>query len=275
MYYARLEEDLRRGESMALERVYGLQLFHADPLNFSEHSLLSLVNTSHVPLDNLDKLLLFNDELATWVFLEGRERVLYDYLREGVPYHVLMTASLLKINGLGGPERLTTLLRHLYKQGILSVNGKIGLNQKIYQQGPIFKDIPMIELLVTKRCNLGCAYCFAESNQKMQDMELKTALKAVDHLMEMPFNNFYIKFNGGEPLLRRDLLEEISRYTLERFQQVKGEGYLLFEVTTGIGSPRTFGRLGRLGQRILLFAAGAHHQQRGPEDPTRTIHLNP
>ncbi len=232
MYYTKLKPELEEEEALSLQDFFAIPLYDSKPPHLSENSLLSFVNTGTIPLENKDNLLLFNPELATWVFLEGKERLLYDYLREGVRYSTLLTASLLKLNGWGGEKRLNNLLAHLYDRGMLSVDGKSGLNQKAYHEGPLFRDIPMMELLVTGRCNLGCVYCFAEANQKKQDMKLETALKAVDHLMEMPFNNFYIKFNGGEPLLRKDLLEKTCQYTIEKLQQVKKEGHLLFEVTT-------------------------------------------
>lgn len=232
MYYTKLKPEREKEEAASLQDLFGIPPYDSHPPHLSENSLLSFVNTTTIPLDNKDNLLLFNPELATWVFLEGKERPLYDYLREGVRYSTLLTASMLKVNGLGGEKRLNNLLAHLYDRGLLSVDGKSGLNQEAYHEGPLFRDIPMMEMLITGRCNLGCPYCFAEANQKKQDMKVETALKAIDHLMEMPFKNFYIKFNGGEPLLRKDLLEKTCQYTIEKLQQVKKEGYLLFEVTT-------------------------------------------
>lgn len=232
MYYTKLKPELEKKEAEILQDLFGITLYDPQPPQLSENSLLSFANTTSIPLDNKNNLLLFNPQLATWVFLEGKERLLYDYLREGARYSTLLTASLFKVNGLGGKDRLNNLLAHLYDRGLLLVDGKSGLNQEAYHQGPLFNDIPMMEMLVTGRCNLGCSYCFAEANQKKQDMKVETALKAVDHLIEMPFNHFYIKFDGGEPLLRKDLLEETCQYTLEKFRQVKKEGYLLFEVTT-------------------------------------------
>lgn len=268
MYYTKLKPELEKKEIEILQDLFGITLYDSQPPHLSENSLLSFVNTFTIPLDNKDKLLLFNPELATWVFLEGKERLLYDYLREGVRYYTLLTASMLKVNGLGGKNRLNNLLAHLYDRGLLSVNGKSGLNQEAYHQGPLFNDIPMMEMLVTRRCNLGCSYCFAEANQKKQDMKLETALKAVDHLMQMPFNHFYIKFNGGEPLLRKDLLEKTCQYTIEKFRQFKKEGYLLFEVTTnGTLIDREAVRLfKRFNMRVLISIDGPErlHDQARP-----------
>lgn len=267
MYYTKLKPEFEKEEVESIQDIFGIPLYDSNPPQLSENSQLSFVNTGTIPLENKDNLLLFNPELATWVFLEGKERLLYDYLREGVRYTTLLTASLLKINGWGGEKRLNNLLTHLYDRGMLSVDGKSGLNQEAYHEGPLFRDIPMMELLVTGRCNLGCSYCFAEANQKKQDMKLETALKAVDYLLEMPFNNFYIKFNGGEPLLRKDLLEKICQYTIEKLQKVKKEGYLLFEVTTNgtLIDKEAVELFKRFNMRVLISIDGTeklHHQAR-------------
>ncbi len=229
------------------------------------------MNTKTIPSHQKGKLLLFNSDLATWCFLAGRERVLYDYLHEGVSYSTLLTASLLKENGLKGVDRLNILLAHLYERGMLIVDGKISLNQNIYLRGPLFSDIPFLELLVTKRCNMGCVYCFAEDKQTKQDMELETAFRSVDHLMEMPSHSFYIKFNGGEPLLRKDLIEEVSKYAIERLRKVKKEGYLLFEVTTNgtLVDKEAVELFKRFNMRVLISLDGPenlHNQTRPYKD---------
>jgi len=236
-----------------------------------EGSWLSLINTRTIPLNKTGKLLLFNADLATWCFLEGRERILYDYLHEGVSYSTLVTASLLKENGLNGVNRLNSLLAHLYERGMLMVDKKMSLNQNIFSQGPLFSDIPLVELLITKRCNLSCAYCFADDKQTKQDMALETAFRSVGRLMEMPSHRFYIKFNGGEPLLRKDLLEEIGEYVIKRLREVKKEGYLLFEVTTNgtLINRQAIDLFKRFNMRVLISLDGPekiHNQVRPYKD---------
>jgi radical SAM protein with 4Fe4S-binding SPASM domain len=264
MYYTKLNPDLENEELVILQEFFDVRLSNPEPLQLSENSLLSFVNTRPISLDEPDKkgkLLLFNSSLATWCFLEGRERSLYDYLHEGTQYSTLLTASMLKVNGWGGPERINKILAHLYARGMLLVDGNASLNQEIYREGPLYKDLPMMELLITRKCNLGCAYCFAASHQKQPDMELETALNAVDQLMAMPFNNFYIKFNGGEPLLRKDLLEKISSYTLKKFREIKGEGFLLFEITTNgtLVDEEAIELFRKFNMRVLISIDGPEH----------------
>ncbi|MCU0285342.1 MAG: radical SAM protein [Acidobacteria bacterium] len=267
MYYTRLTRGIENEENQMLHENYGIRLYNPLP-DLSGDSLLSFSNTTSIKLDRVntganDKLLLFNPELATWVFLEGRERLLYDYLHadEGVRYSTLLSASLLKINGLGGAERLNPLLSHLYYRGMLSIDGQTGLNQEIYRHGPIFSDIPMMEFLVTRRCNLECKYCFAKANEIQQDMDLETAFKAVEYLTAMPFHSYYIKFNGGEPLLRKDLIEKISQYAVDKFREHKKEGYLLFEITTNgtLIDEEALKLFKRFNIRVLISIDGPGH----------------
>ena len=78
MYYTKLKPELEKEEAASLQDLFGIPLYDSDPPHLSENSLLSFVNTFTIPLDNKDNLLLFNPQLATWIFLEGKERLLYD-----------------------------------------------------------------------------------------------------------------------------------------------------------------------------------------------------
>jgi radical SAM protein with 4Fe4S-binding SPASM domain len=217
-----------------------------------------LINTKTIPVDSKNRLLLFNPELATWCFLEDRERVLYDYLKEGVEYSTLQSVSFIKENGLGGGERLNSMLTHLYDQGMLQINRQEYINQELYRKGPLFIDIPMLELWLTQKCNLKCSYCFANSGLLNKDMNYETAAKAIDQMLELPGSNIYIKFSGGEPLIKTDLMEKICDYTIEKMVKIKTDGYLLFEVTTNgtLIDKKTADLFKKYNMRILVSLDG-------------------
>lgn len=227
MYYTRLSPRHEKEEFAFFRDSSSLALPYFSLPVFKENSMLKLTDTKTIPLNRKDRLLLFNPELATWCFLEEREVSVYEPLQQGISY-----SALLAMEGLGDSDRLSTLLRHLYRLGLLALDDRTGICQDIYHAGPIFRDIPLLEILLTKRCNLRCSYCFAWDGWKESDMELETALKAVDRLMNTPYKNFYIKFDGGEPLLKKDLLERTVQHTIEQVHKRKSGGYLLFEVTT-------------------------------------------
>ena len=63
---------------------------------------------------------------------------------------------------------------------------------------------------VTNSCNYGCRYCIFSSTPRKPEGELSTerALGVVDELADAGFT--HIKFTGGEPMLRPDLLDILS-----------------------------------------------------------------
>ena len=67
---------------------------------------------------------------------------------------------------------------------------------------------------ITNTCNYHCSYCIFSSETKRYENELTTdeVKKAIKELKE---NNFtYIKFTGGEPFVRKDMVE-ILKYASE------------------------------------------------------------
>lgn len=85
---------------------------------------------------------------------------------------------------------------------------------------------PALFLMIpTNRCNLGCVYCHAEAGQATdysKDMTEATARKAVDFLLTSPNpllkpgGEFAIEFQGGECLLRWDLIKQVMDYADQR-----------------------------------------------------------
>jgi len=71
---------------------------------------------------------------------------------------------------------------------------------------------------VTDRCNLRCAYCYLP--HKREDMSLETGLAVVDAVFRSAVKHGYkkvkLKYAGGEPLLRFDLMEELHRYAQQQ-----------------------------------------------------------
>ena len=67
---------------------------------------------------------------------------------------------------------------------------------------------PIVVWNITRRCNLKCVHCYADSHN---DIELKTeeCLEIIDKLSS--FKVPIILFSGGEPLLRKDLID-IAEY---------------------------------------------------------------
>lgn len=74
------------------------------------------------------------------------------------------------------------------------------------------EQIRLLVLRLTERCNLHCAYCYAAYPQsRVSDMDAETALRAVE-LCCPAGGEMRIQFTGGEPLLRLDVMEEVSAF---------------------------------------------------------------
>lgn len=74
-------------------------------------------------------------------------------------------------------------------------------------------------MVPTNRCNMGCDYCHAEAGQAGDyslDMKEETAYKAVDYFLSVPGlekrGELHIEFQGGECLLRWDLVQKVMDY---------------------------------------------------------------
>ena len=78
-----------------------------------------------------------------------------------------------------------------------------------------------VTLQITNQCNLRCSYCY-EHNKKCGSMDIYTAKKCIDILLDMYENNtefigkhskgLIIDFIGGEPLLEAKLIEDTCDY---------------------------------------------------------------
>lgn len=73
-----------------------------------------------------------------------------------------------------------------------------------------------ITFIVTEDCNLRCKYCYQVHKNNKKNMDLETAKKAVDHILDHPeiysAKSVVWEFIGGEPLLQVDLIDKIMDY---------------------------------------------------------------
>lgn len=76
-------------------------------------------------------------------------------------------------------------------------------------------DRPLVVWNVTYRCNLKCSHCYIDADEQCSGDELTTeqARAMIDDLAEMQVP--VLLFSGGEPLMRKDVLE-LGRYATDR-----------------------------------------------------------
>jgi uncharacterized protein len=77
--------------------------------------------------------------------------------------------------------------------------------------------IQSLSLNVAQACNMSCGYCYASEGTFGGDarlMRLETAKAAVDRLLieSAPGSDVVVGFMGGEPLLNRSVVHEVTRY---------------------------------------------------------------
>jgi len=118
-------------------------------------------------------------------------------------------------------------------------------------------------LHLTDSCNLRCDYCYLPHRPIF--MSLETAKQTVDKLLEMAFTHGYpkikLKYAGGEPLLKFDLLQSIHAYASAAASQ---QGIELEEVVLTNGTLLTKEKaavIKSLGLRLMisLDGVGASH----------------
>ena len=80
---------------------------------------------------------------------------------------------------------------------------------------PLRASTPLsVELYITRRCNLNCAYCYADASYGLktrEEMNSKTIYNLIDQMADLEVSS--VTLAGGEPTLRPDLPEIVHRLT--------------------------------------------------------------
>jgi len=116
------------------------------------------------------------------------------------------------------------------------------LNNLGLDMAPLVNDEPLkdppvraLSLAVAQKCNLGCAYCYAQQGEfggLAKSMPLSTALESVDLLFRdaTPGERVNLSFLGGEPLMNRRAIHAATTRAMELSEQ-KGVP-VTFSITT-------------------------------------------
>ncbi len=123
--------------------------------------------------------------------------------------------------------------------------------------------IPLIvNLLLTYRCNLRCAYCGVWSNPP-PEMDTATVLQLIDQVADAGTER--LSLGGGEPMLRRDLGNIISH--------AKRRGLTVNLVSNGLQIPRRIGELAGLDFLAISLDGpqAVHDKARGKGSYARAI----
>lgn len=111
------------------------------------------------------------------------------------------------------------------------VNGAKAMKTWIvpYVYSRILKDEfrPLLSYLYTDwKCNINCHYCFQYDNAR-EGMSLETAKESIDWLQSVGCR--MLALMGGEPLVRKDFILDVTRYAKERgfYVYLPTNGYLM------------------------------------------------
>ena len=112
-----------------------------------------------------------------------------------------------------------------------------------------------MELALTHRCNLRCAYCYAGAKSD-RTMSLQTARKALDLAFEHPHEHVRIAPFGGEPLLEAELVDAVASEARQRAERTGKK--VRFTMTTNgtLLTAETVEMLGRHGFRVAVSLDG-------------------
>lgn len=81
-------------------------------------------------------------------------------------------------------------------------------------------------LAVAQKCNLGCTYCYADNGTfggSQKNMPLDVAIDSVEALLVdiVSGEKITLAFMGGEPLINRKVLHEVTRYAAKRAKELR------------------------------------------------------
>lgn len=136
-------------------------------------------------------------------------------------------------------ENLSEETKELIRCGFFSPKEIIetGLELNPISKQKIHRNMSMLCIQVTQRCNLRCEYCvyseernLAQRSHQNKSMTFDTAKKGIDYyaLHSVDEDTVYIAFYGGEPLLEFNLIKHCVEYSEKKFEGKR----IQFSVTT-------------------------------------------
>lgn len=171
-----------------------------------------LVN--HIRTKHINRGVLITTDQGSWAFLSKKEYALFKKRKIEEP-----------------------LLSLLKEKGILLTedNTKNIINDYRKKCAFLFQGASLHIVVPTLRCNHNCIYCHSKAkplDAKGYDMDEKIAKKIVDFIFQSPSKAITIEFQGGEPLLRFDIIKFIIEYAKELNKKYKKD--LIFRLVTNL-----------------------------------------
>lgn len=165
-----------------------------------------------------EKGLLVDTQRATYQSLNGSATYIVELIKKfdsvdldtilgKVSEHYNIPIKLLK-------DDITNYIKELVSKGYLENVGSAEINEVVQVEKDIDtakKEIDRTEngvwIKVTDRCNLRCTYCYAESGEQKcsEELSIEDIQRVLEELSYTDTNKIVI--TGGEPLVRKDIVE--------------------------------------------------------------------
>jgi radical SAM protein with 4Fe4S-binding SPASM domain len=154
----------------------------------------------------------YNPGLNTWERLPDDTAELIRWLRAGRERKLLVAHMMRRFGYEAGHAgaRIQEITQWCILRRLLYLDSEPVIPALIFPDNPL----SAMYWICTQACNLRCSYCYQDANVARQN-ELSTAeaKHLVDQATEVGASRFV--FTGGEPFVRRDLLE-VARHSRER-----------------------------------------------------------
>jgi uncharacterized protein len=204
-----LTSDESFGETLEL----GLATGSMPPVFSRPHlepqSVVSLELCSILPSGPMK--LLLAEHTASWCLLSGTEAAVAGAACDSRWIDILQRYPQIS------EDRLSEFFVRLYQRGLLQLNGKPGLNPDLLNDGALFRDAYLVEVLVTQQCNLACRYCLAEAGPDMPHLHPEDAFATVDAAFNLPGRRpLSIQLSGGEPFVNFPLFKAVVQYAEQK-----------------------------------------------------------
>ncbi|MCJ7484748.1 MAG: radical SAM protein [Candidatus Aminicenantes bacterium] len=181
--------------------------------------------------------LLFRTESRGYVYDTGTNRLLAcsdtefallnDFMHMGIPAAITRAMATSPQSEI--LRALDSIRQAVEERNVLKTKRatQFGLSSHYhFLEEALSNSLNMIELEITERCNLRCAYCIYDPhftrmrNHGSRDMTLDTAYRSIDYLALHSKNtsNSGITFYGGEPLIRFSFIQKCVSYARRRFK---------------------------------------------------------
>jgi His-Xaa-Ser system radical SAM maturase HxsB len=154
--------------------------------------------------ENRERKYTFSDN--TGVFFSADETFLERYVHDSLNSRDL--AFLDRMGLIFDPQKRSTLTAPA-----------IRLAQRTFRS----EEVGYVILVPTLRCNLNCEYCQVSrvsENAKGFDWSEETLEQILKFLGSLKSPKMKVEFQGGEPLLRLDLLDQVRQFCRKRFDEV-------------------------------------------------------